>query len=210
MTFAKLGWVVTTGLLGLMVRAGMQPDTEKVGYINFQTVRGTSQVMFKNQNDLENIKGSWQQMGDFVRQNPAFTLDQMKRFRELWTKDTRTPAEEAELTKLKTDAQMATKHFDDLRQKQSPTAGEQAEMNDLGKRALDDAQEVKNWQVDLNTQFVSIQSDRLAKEETELLTAIAQVAKAKGLTLVFSENAAAFGTIDITDDVRKAVDKNNK
>ena len=208
---ASLGWVVSAGMIGLMAGVGFQAKSQKIAYVDISGVYDLSLVKKKNEDKLRASVQARQALLDFVSLNPSFTEAQLKRFRELGTKDTpMTPAEEAEFAKLKADAQADTKKADDLRQKQNPSAQELATLNDLSNRTDLDAKARATWASDFQQDFDDTQASLQGKAKTAIEAAIAQVAKAQNITIVFRETAAVYGSADIKNDVLKIVDKNTK
>ena len=210
MRVTQLGWVLAAAMAGVAIGGGFQVKANKVGFIDMQSIYADSKLKEKNDAKLHIAGQNRQAAFDFLRLNPEFTADQLIRYRELSTKETLTPAEAAELTKLKGAAQTATNQFDDLRKKPNPSAEDLKRLNDLA--AINDANKVTqaDWSRDFSQQLQTMQTDLNMAALDAIKLALAQVAKPQGYTLVFRENVAVYGANNLGTEVKKIVDKNAK
>lgn len=135
------------------------------------------------------------------------TADQQKQLTALLSKPNPTDADKAQITQLQAQSDKDAQDLAALQQKQNPTADDQARLKALtqqhkaGQQALKDVadgytQEVTDKQQALSTQL----SDNVR-------LAIAEIAKDKGLTVVFTSQVALYCSNDITDDVLKKLNK---
>jgi Skp family chaperone for outer membrane proteins len=210
MRISQLGWVLAAATVGVAIGSGFQEKTKKTGFIDMQGVYSDSNLKQKNDAKLRNAAQLRQAAFDFLKLNPEFTDDQLARYKVLATKEAPTPAETAELTKIKTAVQTATNQFEDLRKKPNPSAADLKTLDTLG--ALNDSNKKAEaaWGQEFTQQLDTMQSDLNLASLDAIKAAIAQVAKPQGYTLVFRENVAIYGSNNLGPEVKKIVDKNAK
>src|SRR5579862_4747808 len=126
---AQLGWVLAAAIVGVELGGGFKAKANKTGYIDMQGIYADSNLKKKNDDRLRNAGQTRQAAFDFIRLNPEFTTEQLARYEALSSKETLTPADTAELTKLKAAAQAATNQFADLQKKPNPSAQELKTLN---------------------------------------------------------------------------------
>jgi Skp family chaperone for outer membrane proteins len=210
MRISQLGWVLAAAIVGIEVGGGFQAKTNKTGYIDLQEIYNESKLKAKNDEKLNTAAQSRRAAFDFMRLNPEFTADQLARFKALIAKEIPTPAEVAELTKLKETVQTSTNQFDDLRKKPNPTPDDIKRLNTLGELHDANVAAQRDWDREFSQQLESMQADMNVAALDSMKAALAQVAKAQGYTLVFRENVAVYGANNVGADVKKIVDKNTK
>lgn len=210
MRVSQLGWVLAAAMVGVGIGGGFQAKTNKIGFIDMQGIYADSNLKKKNDDKLRNANQSRQAAFDFLTLNPEFAADQLTRYRDLSTKDTLTPAETAELAKLKAVAQAATNQFGDLQKKPNPSAQDLKTLNDLA--AVNHANKTAqaDWNRDFSQQLETMQADLNLSALEAIKLALAQAAKPQGYTIVFRENVAMYGSNNLGTEVKKIVDKNAK
>jgi Skp family chaperone for outer membrane proteins len=196
--------------MGVCIGGGFQSKTDKPGFIDMQAVFADSNLKRKNDDHLQLVEQARLSTLEFLGLNPSMNADQLARYKVLSTKETLTPAETAELAKIKQDAQAESKKYDDLRQKQNPSQQDVATLNDLGARNTLDTSARSQWGREFDLELRTMQANLNAKSIDAIKAAIGQVAKSQGLTLVFRENVAIYGSRDLGTDVKKIADKNAK
>jgi Skp family chaperone for outer membrane proteins len=119
----------------------------------------------------------------------------------------RTDADRAAITQLETKSSQDAQELAGLQQKASLTDADKARLTTLtaeqqaGKQAI---QQVHDEYMDL----IKKQQDKVAGDFTALVkSAIAEVAKDRGLSIVFDSTLAIYCANDITDDVLKKLNK---
>lgn len=210
MRITQLGWVLSAAIVGVTIGGGFQATPKKTGWIDMQAIYNDSKLKVKNDEKLRAAGQNRQAAFDFISLNPEFTPEQLARFKELATKETPTPADTAELAKLKETIQAATNEFDDLRKKPNPTPADLKRLDTLG--SLHDANTAakQQWGAEFSQQLDAMQNDLNNTALDTMKVALAQVARAQGFTLVFRENVAPYGSSTLGNDVKKIIDKNAK
>lgn len=207
--FEKLGWLVAGGLAAFVVASGFEQATTKLGVIDFDKAVTQSDGYKKA---IDSVQAAFQQRQDvirFVTTYPAFTKDQATRFRELSLKATPTPAEAAELTKLKADVQALDTKYRGLQQKDPTklTPEDKTGLDDYGKRAQLLGDLLQQWRQDFAEDMRSIQDKSNQAIQDTARQAIQQVGKAQAFNLIFTTDIAPFGQNDVTADVLKAMNR---
>ncbi|HLK14269.1 MAG TPA: OmpH family outer membrane protein [Fimbriimonadaceae bacterium] len=210
MRASQLGWVLSAAIVGVTLGGGFQAKTNKSGWIDMQAIYGESALKAKNDGRLQTATQVRRDAIDFLRLNPGFTDEQLIRYKALSIKESRTPADITELTKLKADAQAATNRFDELRKKPNASSQELKDLDALAAINESNKRAATVWAQECTQQMDTMQADLNASSIESMRTAIAQVAKAQGFSLVFRENVAPYGSNNLGPDVKKIVDKNAK
>jgi Skp family chaperone for outer membrane proteins len=205
MKLNNLGWILAAGLGATVLAGGFKADTSKVGVVDLQTVFQSSDLFVKRQNDLKAMQGARADILDFVHTYPTITSDQAARLRTLSLKPDVTPAEKAELTKLRTDVQATAQAFNTLQQKPKPTADEVTKLNNFN----DQIRKTDTLEQDWRKQFgdeLTAQQDKFQGEVLDRVAgAIQDNAKKQGYTLIFTSNMAPFASNDVTPDTLKVM-----
>lgn len=210
MRLSQLGWVLAAAFVGVAAGGGFRAKTDKTGFVDMAGLYDDSNLKKKNDDKLQSAGNRRKAALDFFKLNPEFTPEQLARFKELSIKDDPTPAETAELTKLKETVQAATNQFDELSRKPNPTPDELKRLNTLG--ALHDANLAtqQQWGNDFTQQLDELQVQLDASAIDSIRAALAQVAKNQGYEVVFRENVAVYGANNLGPEVKRIVDKNAK
>jgi Skp family chaperone for outer membrane proteins len=205
MKFQNLGWVLAAGLGATMLAGGFQTQTTKVGVVNVQTVFQSSDLFLQRQDDLKAMQRARADLLDYIHTYPTVTTEQANRLKTLSIKTDLTPAEKAELTKLRNDVQTTAQAFNTLQQKPSPTPDEVAKLNAFNDQARKTDDLLQDWK----QQFGAELTDQQDKYQVEVLDKVAasvqDYAKKQGYTLIFANNMAPFGTNDVTAETLKVM-----
>lgn len=125
----------------------------------------------------------------------------------LLSKPTLSDADRSQITALQQQSTKDAAELAGLQQKQNPTAADTARLQTLtqqrqaGQQALQDAADVYKAQLQAEQERLSAQLSATVK------TAIGDVAKDKGLAMVFDAQFAVYSANDISDDVLKRLNK---
>lgn len=143
--------------------------------------------------------------------NKLLTTDEFNQYAEISAKPNPTDAEKKKIDEFASLSKQREQEFQSLQQKPGPTDADKArlaQLQDTIKKA--DAQikeDTDKFKTDLGKQ----QDDLSQKLIQEVNTAVAAVAKEKGITMVFNKagepGLVVFSQLDITDDVLKKLNK---
>jgi Skp family chaperone for outer membrane proteins len=205
--FGKLGWIAAVALGSIFIAGGFAQKAEKVGVVDITQAFAKSSLKQKHEDKLAAMTEARKGVLDFVGLNPTFTADQLKRFRVLSLQEKLTPADKTELDGIKTSVQTATKDYEALRQKPSPTPDDVKKLEDFGARAAFSKQSRQQLQEEFIQEMSAARDGEDNAAFLSIRDAIREVGKNQGFSIVFSERAAVYGSTDITDDVQKLADK---
>lgn len=200
-----LGWVVAAGLGGILLGGGFQNADLKVGVVDVKAVVEKSDYFVNNQKTLETMKANREGLLDFLFQFKVATPDQMKRLKELATKDTLTAQEKQEMDSLKNSIKDTDKDKQAIIQKASPTPEETARLKgfqDRG-REIDQAlvQMRDEFEGDLQRKFADVQNTAIERARTS----INEVGKQGGYNILFRTDIAPYGANDVSDAALKSM-----
>lgn len=202
-----LGWILSAAFVGLMAASGFQKPTDKFGMVDLVRVKNESEFAKTRQNQLQDLNASQQAVIDFVRGYRLFTAEQAKRFKELGTKLKRTPAEENELAKIKSDVMASSKLYQSLQVKNPPTPAEAAQLRDFAARegAMDET--IQGWIKEFDGEMGKL-SHKVDEEYFKAVDAsVKELGAKQGYSVIFSRETAPYAANDLTDELIKAIAK---
>lgn len=205
MKYQQLGWVVAGTLTGIMLGSGFQAKTDKVGVVDLGEVFSTSDYAKTQTDTLRTMGQIRQDLIQFVNTYPVFSQEQAQRFRELSVKPQPTPAEKAELEKIKQDVIAQDKKFKALQTKPSPTPEEVAQLREFNDRAQAMVKTLDRWSREFSDEFQSMQDKLRADTLERVKAAVKEVGQKQGYSIVYSQDAAPYAANTITQEALKAM-----
>ena len=207
MKLDRMGWIVAAGLAGAMFGMGMQSQTPKFANVDMAKVFDESDLTKSSNGDLQAYQKDRVDVLQFLQQNLAMKPDDAQKFADLSLKSPRTAAEDAELKRIRADADQASTLQRGLMTKQNATAQDNATMaqyrtneeanNELGK-VLE-----QRYEADIQNKRQQLHDQAMEK----VRDAVADVARKQQYTIVFGADAAPFASNDLTADALKVVKK---
>jgi Skp family chaperone for outer membrane proteins len=202
---AKLGWVISAALGGLLLAGGFQGPTEKTGVVDINYLVKTSDYGSQALANLKQMQEARNGVLQFIVTNRVLTVAQAEKLKELSLKSPQSDADKAELLKLQADIKASKVKNDELALKSNPTPEEKTLMNDYGDRIRAMEQKVLEW----DQAFTRELQDSVSKQQSATIdkarAAVKEVAKAQGYTIVFEAQVAPYGANDISDAALKAM-----
>ncbi len=195
------------GLATFFIAPGFAPADNKIGVVDVAKAVTDSDLYKKNNDDLQ---AAFKQRGDlldFMNTYPVFTVAQATRFKDLTLKPQPIQAETAELNKMKDDVKAADSTFRALQQKQNPTPADRQALDDYGKRVQALGQLIGQWRQQFSDELQALQDKATQANQDSARAAIEQIGKNQGFNLIFIKDVAPFGQNDVTEDVKKAMNK---
>lgn len=207
MKIRQLGWVFSAAFLAVLVGGGFQNPTDKIGIVDIVRLRNDSDFAKKRQADLQDLQTTYQGVLDFVKGYPVFTADQAKKFKELATKPKRTPAEDADLQKIRTDVMAASKNYQELQVKPTPTPAEAALLRDFAGREGLMRETVEVWGKEFEAEMAKV-ARRVDEEYFKAVDAsVKEIGSKQGYSVIFSRETAPYAANDVTDEMIKLLNK---
>lgn len=203
--FDQLGWVLAAALTGVMFSSGFDGPADKTGVVDIAKVVEQSNYGKGNQEAFQRMKQAREGLLEFIDQNRVLTTDQAQRLRDLSVKENATDAEKAEIERIKADVVAAAKRSQELAGKATLTAEERTLIDDYSRRSQTMNNVAQRWFQEFSSEVQQWADKRKSDSVQKARTAIQEVAKAQGYTLVFEVGIAPFGANDLTDAALQAM-----
>ncbi len=201
----KYGSILAAALLGIFLAEAFQAPTDKFGVVDIQKVVDDSDFGKANQDKFKTMKSAREGVLEFVDTYRVLTNEQAQRLRDLSLKDSLTVEERAELDRIKADVMSSSKKSAELVGKPSMSPDEKALVDDYTRRAQQMEQVAKRWYSEFSTDLQKWADDQKAASVDKARSAVQDVAKSQGYTVVFEVGIAPYGANDITDASLKAM-----
>ena len=206
MNIERLGWVAAAALAGGMIGMGFKAPGDKTGTVDIAKVFKDSEYAKKQTDGLRAQVKARQDVMEFIRGNRNMKAEDATKLRDLSIKETQTPADQSEITRIKTDAAASEAKARELQTVDKPTAAQLAQLDDFTKRKDATGQLLEKWGQDFQSEFQVKQEKMSADTLQRVKDAIQQVGKDQGYSIIFSADIAPFSPNDVTKD---AMDKMN-
>jgi Skp family chaperone for outer membrane proteins len=185
--------------------SGFQGAQPKFGIVDIDKVVFDSEMGKSNAGKLDNAVKARQGLLDFLDTNRVATVEQVQKLRTLGLKSDVTPAEKAELDKVKSDVVASSKNFDQLNQKTSPTDEERQLLQEFNTRRQNTTAALQEWGPAFQQDLLNLREQMVADSIQKAEGVIREVSKQQGFDVVFSSKSALYAANDITDAVIKAL-----
>lgn len=205
MKLDKLGWVVAAGLFGAMAGMGFQGQTVKIGTADLEKIFNESEYAKTQTATLRSMGEARQGVLEFLRTYRVAKTEDVQKFRDLSVKAKPTPADRTEMDRIKADAIKADTTHRQLQTKQSPTAAEAQQLDELNRRAQQNSALFQQWAQAFNDE-VSAEQMKLRNDTLQRVRdAVKQVASQQGFSVVMAEDVAPYSPNDLTAEALKAM-----
>ena len=197
--FLQLGWVLFLATLAVLLGSAFQGPTEKIGVADVNRLMDESDFGKTVKAQLDSMRATREEILTFIDQNRVVTVEQANLVKDLSLKANRTKEEQAHMDSVKADVVASNRKWTELATKANLTPEERTllqeyadraqKANEIGSRMLNDfSSDINAW-----IEKQKAESGRRAK------TAIQEVAKQQGYTLVYDSVFTPFGANDLTD-----------
>lgn len=145
--------------------------------------------------------------------NKLLTEDEFKQLADLKAKPTLDDASKKKVDELLALSKQREQEFQALQQKANATDQEKAQLKALQDQLTKTDETLKSQEAQYNDELTKQRIDLSKQVMQDVDTAVAVIAKEKGLTIVFNKSAAGdpgfivFSSVDITDEVIKKLNK---
>lgn len=201
----NLGWVMAAALAGVAFVVGFDNQTEKYGVADIATIIEKSELGKTNQTTFAAMKAAREALLQFIDQNRVMTVDHATRLRELSLKLAPTKEETAEIDRLKADATASSKRLSDLSGKPNLSDADRAIVEDSAGQSAKIEQMAQQWYKDFSQEMQDWADTQKQASIVKARTAIQEVAKVQGYSIVFEAGPAPYGANDISDAALKAM-----
>lgn len=204
---SRFAWSACAAMACFIIFSGFQGGTEKTAVVDMNKAIADSKMGKKNVEDLQNLVTSRQALLTFLDNNRIATQEQATKLRGHALKGAAlTPAEQAENEKIKGEIVAATKAYNDLNQKQTPTDQDRIQLQDYNQRQRTLIQLLQTWQEEFTADLNQKQLDMRRNETSKASESLSAVAKKGAFTVVLERQFAPYGANDLTNDVIKDLD----
>lgn len=203
--FLQFGWVLFASVMGIALAGGFQDKTDKVGVVDITKVVEQSDFGKANQETFKKMKSAREDLLEFIDTYRVLTNEQAQRLKELALKTTRTKEEDAEFERIKADVILSNKRFNELTTKSSMTPEERTLVEDYARRSQNMNEVAQRWFREFTNDMAEWADQQKLDSVGKARTAIQEVAKEQGYTVVFELGVAPYGANDLSDAALKAM-----
>lgn len=203
--------VVSSFIYGTTAQAKQEKSVQlpSFGSVNLQRVVGESKG---NKTDAEAFKTYAEALNKVLGQladgGARFLSDaEIRELAALYQKPTLTQAEKTRMSDLEDKGAAAGARKKKLENTPNPSDADKKTYADLSASEEKGIQAIKSIQADFQKQLEGKDDEMAKKLEGDVRTAVAKVAKERGITVVFSNTTVVYAATDVTDDVIKAMNK---
>jgi Skp family chaperone for outer membrane proteins len=197
--FLQLGWVLFLATLAVLLGTAFQGPSEKIGVADVNRLMDESDFGKSIKTQLDAMRANREEILTFIDQNRVVTVEQANQIKDLTLKANRSKEDQARLDSTKADVVASNKKWTELATKPNLTPEERTllqeyadraqKANEIGSRMLNDfSSDINAW-----IEKQKAESGRRAR------TAVQNVAKQQGFTLVYDSVFTPFGANDLTD-----------
>jgi Skp family chaperone for outer membrane proteins len=203
--FGMMGWLVAAALAGTLFGSGFQGAEGKMGVVDIAEVVEKSELGKKNQSEFQAMKAAREGVLEFIDQYRVLTLEQATKLRDLSLKPNATTAEKAELERIKAEVIASDKNAKALSVKANLTPEERTLIQEYAQRSQKMEQTAQMWYREFTNEMQSWADKQKSSSIESARTAIQEVAKQQGFTVVFESGIAPYGANNITEAALKAL-----
>jgi Skp family chaperone for outer membrane proteins len=203
--FQQFGWVLAAAFGAVLLAGGFQGNGDKTGVVDICKVVEGSEFGKQSQATFQQMKTVREEVLTFIDEHRVLTDEQAYQLRDLSLKENATAEERARLETLKAEVVTSGKKFMELAQKQNLSREERDLLEEYARRS----QRMEALAQRMLREFTNDIQEWADAEKLASLsrarTAIQEVAKAQGFTVVFEIGIAPYGANDLTADALKAM-----
>jgi len=151
------------------------------------------------QQSFNKMKADRETLLQFLDTYRVLTLDQATNIRDLTLKQSRTKEEDAKLESMKADVVAQSKKWQALATKSDMSAEDRALIEDYAKRAQSMGDTLQHWYKDFSNDLTTWSDKQKIDGIAKARSAVQEVAKAQGYTIVFEASVAPYSANDLSD-----------
>ncbi len=199
------GWVVAAALGTVLLAGGFQNGQTKIGVVDISKAIQDSDAGKKATQTFQAMVDARDGLLKYCDKQGVLTTEQAVSLRALTLKENPTEADKKEIEKIKADVDAAAKQYNDLNLKKSPTKEDSDMLVEYNQRAQKTRGALMEWQQefrqDLANREQTVRNDLFARAKT----AVNEVSKSQGYTVVFESSVAVYCANDLTEAAVKAM-----
>jgi len=198
--------MVAIGLVGSVAWAAAPPEP-KIGVVDGMKIDENAPRIKQYKEELDSVGNLLKLKLDIRAQNRMLDENEIKELIDLKTKDKPTDADNARIKALTDLDRAKSDELQKLQEAKEPNDQQKARLKELMDLQQKSKEMGNTLSKDYDGQYQSKAIELQGKIDTEVRAAVAKVAEAKGLSLVFDKAVVVYGGIDITDDVVSRLDR---
>lgn len=207
MNIDRLGWIAAAALAGAIVGMGFRAPSDKTGIVDMNKVFDGSDLQKDLTGRLHQREGTWQELFRFVTTNRVMKLDDINRLHDLALKDNPTATDNAEMERIRTDAQAEEGKARDLEQKSGPSDADKAQLQNYSDRSKATQQLLEKWSDDFRTDMANRQQKVQEEADQKVRQIVQQVGRDQGYSIIFSSRDAPYCPNDITKEASSKINQ---
>jgi Skp family chaperone for outer membrane proteins len=191
----------------LMIGCVLTAHAQAFGVVDYERIMNESTYVQTNRDRIQSLRARYLNVLQTLEENLVLTNEERQELTNLLLAENLNDEQRKRVDQLKQTARQRAAELQQLRQKPQPTETEKAalerftQMESVGREALQSLAQQMSQQLEQQAQQIGKQVDTAVRET------IAQVAKEKKLSLVFSAGAVLYAENDITNDVIKRLNE---
>lgn len=201
--------IAVIGVAVLLMALAFQGPTQKFGVVDIGVLSDASKLGKRKKVEFEAKQQKWINLLQFMRSNRFFTLDNVKRFRELSLLDKPTADQTKQLEDLKTAIQKITDEFQGLVKVAQPTEEQSRRRQDLVRMADETTQMLNELGAEYQDSMRNMAADLKEEVTSKARAAVQKYGRQQGFTVIFEISMAVYGANDVTNDAVKVMDADN-
>jgi|ERR1044072_4975991 Skp family chaperone for outer membrane proteins len=207
MKLQYMGWIVAGAIVAVAATTGFSAQGTKVGVVDATKVFNESEFAKTQVDTLKQLAQARQDMLQFLDNYRTFTTEDANKFHDLSMKAPVTPADKAEIDKIKNAVITADGRLKTLQTKSNLTPAETNELNELSRRVQTTNDLGTRWSREAQDEFGGKKNELQKNGLDKVKEAIKQAASAEGYTIVFIADVAPYGANDLTASALKVMNK---
>jgi Skp family chaperone for outer membrane proteins len=197
--FLQLGWIIAAAVIAVTAVSGFQGSAIKIGVVDISKVIEGSDLGKANQETFNKMKASREGLLEFIDTNRVLTNEQAQAIRDLWLKPNPTAEDTAALESKKAEVVAAAKKSAELATKPNMTPEERTLVEDYARRSQNMNDVAQRWFREFTNEMQSWADKQKLDSLQKARTAVQDVAKADGYTVVLEVGIAPYGANDLSE-----------
>jgi Skp family chaperone for outer membrane proteins len=197
--FLQLGWFLFVATFGVFVATGFQDNATKIGVVDISKVVEGSDFGKQNQDSFNQMKKAREDLLEFIDTYRVLTPEQATKIRDLSLKPNPSKEDSATLESTKAEVIASNKKWQELNTKTNLSAEDRTLIEDYAKRSQTMNEVAQRWFREFTNDMQSWADKQKMASIDKARTAINEVAKTQGYSVVFEVGVAPYGANDITD-----------
>lgn len=205
--FTIFGWAAAAALGSILLAGAFNQEQPKFGVVDMNKAITSSNIGTANTTRLRNAVQKREAFLTFVSTNPVITSDQIRQLKVIELKDAPTQQERTTADGIKQAVQSDQKEFDRLNQKAEPTEADRQRLGEFNRRRNETQRSLGELSTEFQSDIGNIQNQVRTAEREKAEAALGKVGSDGGYTVIFEKQVAPYGSNDVTEAVKNALNE---